>query len=72
MTLTGRLLIVLVGSFVYWAIAGIAIFFVLLPCGMGAEADCDMASPLTFCLAVISFVLIYVALMLRLDSWKKN
>tara|TARA_B100000029_G_scaffold175181_1_gene172140 strand:+ start:36885 stop:37004 length:120 start_codon:yes stop_codon:yes gene_type:complete len=39
---------------------------------MGPEADCDMASPLTFWLAVIGFVLIYVALLLRLHSWKKN
>ncbi|GEM_PF-3131885 len=72
MSLPSRLLIALVGSFVYWALAGIALLFVLLPCGMGPEADCDMASPLTFWLAVIGFVLIYVALLLRLHSWKKN
>ncbi|MXO50808.1 hypothetical protein GRI42_05750 [Erythrobacter gaetbuli] len=50
----------------------IALFAIFLPCGMGPEADCDMASPVTFWLAVIGVVLIYIALLLRLKNWKKN
>ncbi|MBX7461104.1 hypothetical protein [Qipengyuania huizhouensis] len=67
-----RLLVAVLGSFVYWLLAIIALFVILLPCGMGPDANCDMASPLTFWLAVIGFVLIYVALLLRLKNWKKN
>ena len=67
-----RLLVAILGSLVYWLLAMIALFAILLPCGMGPDATCAMTSPITFWLAVISFVLIYVALLLRLKNWKRN
>ena len=67
-----RLLVAILGSLVYWLLAMIALFAILLPCGMGPDASCNMAGPFTFWLAVIGFVLIYVALLLRLKKWKKN
>ena len=70
MTADKRLILGLIGSFVYWTIAVIALFFILLPCGMGPEADCEMVSPFTFWLAFAGFVLIHVALLLRLRNWK--
>ena len=70
MTADKRLMLGLIGSFVYWTIAVVALIFILLPCGMGPEAYCEMVSPLTFWLTVAGFVLIYVALLLRLRNWK--
>lgn len=70
MSFAMRVIVGLVGSCIYWTMASIALFLILLPCGMGPDADCEMASPLTFWLAVAAFVLIYVGLMMRLRNWK--
>lgn len=70
MSFAMRLIVGLIGSCLYWMMASIALFLILLPCGMGPDADCDMASPLTFWLAVAGFVLLYVGLMMRLRNWK--
>ena len=67
-----RLLVAILGSLIYWLLAMIALFAILLPCGMGPDANCDMASPVTFWLAVIGVVLIYIALLLWLKNGKKN
>ena len=72
MKFSARLIIAIFGSLAYWLFATIVLFAILLPCGMGPEADCDMATPMTWWLAVIGFVLIYAALLLRLKNWKKN
>jgi hypothetical protein len=58
-------------SLVYWVIGAVFILITILPCGMGPDADCDMASGTTIWLAVIGVVLIYAALcFFLLARWK--
>ena len=73
MSAASRVAIAVLGSLTYWAFALIALFAMLLPCGMGPEADCDMASPFTFWSAAAGFILIYIALVLfARRKWKSS
>ena len=72
MSFDARILVIDLGSFSYWVLAAVALFVILLPCGMGPEADCDMGSPATFWLAVAGFILIYAGLLMRFRRWTRS
>ena len=61
-----RLLDLFLISFFYWTAAAILLFVIVLPCGMGPEADCDMASDFTIWSAVTGIVLVYTVICLLL------
>ena len=68
----GSWLVFVLGTLVYWPLATFALLAILMPCGLGPEADCEMASPITFWLAAAGLSLIYVSFVMRLRIWKRK
>ena len=65
-----RLMLVVLGSFAYWALAIRILASILAPCGLGPGMECAPSDAATFWLAAIGFVLVYVALLMRLPISK--